>query len=686
MPTNKPAKVAHMNLLQFETSPYLLQHASNPVHWHPWSDEAFRKAAAEHKPILLSIGYSSCHWCHVMAHESFEDEETAQLMNELFINIKLDREEYPDIDHVYMDAVQAMTGSGGWPLNVFLMPDRKPFYGGTYFPPERAHGRASWKEVLINVSQFYSQNGDEVAAQAKKLYQHLLSLQPTIPTPSQNDYPDNITEIVHQMAQSLMLQADRLDGGFGAAPKFPSTFGLTFLLNYATRFQHQDSLDHVVLSLQKMINGGIYDQLGGGFSRYSTDKKWIAPHFEKMLYDNALLMELLSKAYAHTKHELFEQTIDHTFQWLSDEMTHEHGGFYTALDADSEGEEGKFYTWTYEEICSLIDKKWLAEFVLYYQIRKEGNWEHTNILHTHEEVKHQVSSEFLSVLPELKSKLLAIRNQRISPMRDDKILLGWNALMNKALVSVYLFTGHQKYVGAAEKNMQFLLEAMASEEHLFFHTYRQGVAKIPAFADDLAYLAQALLQLAKATGQTKYVEKAIEIVQYMTTNFTAKNGIYFSLTHRFYQQTDIQKVDTLDSALPSVNSVMADVLEDLSHWTLDSSDAQRSKQMRLLTWEMTVKYPSSLGIWANGLLKMTDSAVEVSMVGEQAAEFILDLHTKSYIPFVSYLTSRGIDDSIPAFKGKFQQGETLIFVCRQQQCLRPVTNTREAWGLISQIS
>ncbi|HPI55746.1 MAG TPA: hypothetical protein PLU10_13690, partial [Chitinophagaceae bacterium] len=328
----------------------------------------------------------------------------------------------------------------------------------------------------------------------------------------------------------------------------------------------------------------------------------------------------------------------------------------------------------------------LAEFVLYYQIRKEGNWEHTNILHTHEEVKHQVSSEFLSVLPELKSKLLAIRNQRISPMRDDKILLGWNALMNKALVSVYLFTGHQKYVGAAEKNMQFLLEAMASEEHLFFHTYRQGVAKIPAFADDLAYLAQALLQLAKATGQTKYVEKAIEIVQYMTTNFTAKNGIYFSLTHRFYQQTDIQKVDTLDSALPSVNSVMADVLEDLSHWTLDSSDAQRSKQMRLLTWEMTVKYPSSLGIWANGLLKMTDSAVEVSMVGEQAAEFILDLHTKSYIPFVSYLTSRGIDDSIPAFKGKFQQGETLIFVCRQQQCLRPVTNTREAWGLISQIS
>lgn len=673
-----------MNLLQFETSPYLLQHAANPVHWYPWGDEAFRKAAEENKPVLLSIGYSSCHWCHVMAHESFEDEETAQLMNTLFINIKLDREEYPDIDHMYMDAVQAMTGSGGWPLNVFLMPDRKPFYGGTYFPPQRAHGRASWKEILVNVSQYYTQNGEEVLAQAKKLHQHLLGLQRAVQHDIEQNIPEDLTHVAHQLAKTLMLQADRMDGGFGAAPKFPSTFSLTFLLNYSTLFQDDDTRHHVMLSLTKMIHGGIYDQLGGGFSRYSTDKKWLAPHFEKMLYDNALLMELMAKAYACSKNGLYLQIIQQTFQWLCEEMTNEQGGFYTALDADSEGEEGKFYTWTYEEICSLIDEKWLAEFVSYFQIHPEGNWEHTNILHLQEASEHQVSDEFLAVLPELKAKLLALRKRRISPMLDDKILLGWNALMNKALTCVYLYSGDLRYLHAAEKNMQFLLNAMASEDHLFFHTYRQGSAKIPAFADDLAYLSQALLQLGNVTANTVYVHKAIDIVNYMNDHFTSKNGINYNLTHRFYQQTDIPKIDVLDSALPSVNSVMADVLEELTLWTMDENYVKRSQQMRLQSWDMTLKYPNSLGVWANGILKMADSPMEVSIVGEKAAEFFADLHTKKYLPFVSYMTSRGTDESMSAFKGKSQLGETLIYVCRQQECLRPVANTREAWGTISQ--
>ncbi|HEY1871234.1 MAG TPA: thioredoxin domain-containing protein, partial [Chitinophagaceae bacterium] len=368
------------NRLINETSPYLLQHAHNPVDWYPWSDEALKKAKEENKPILVSIGYAACHWCHVMEKESFENGETAALMNEHFVSIKIDREERPDLDQIYMDAVQTMSGSGGWPLNVFLTPDAKPFYGGTYFPPKRAFNRSSWKEVLLAVSNVFQTRRNEVESQAENLVNHLLQ---------SNSFglqnPNNETEIfskekVDEIFQNLMKSADKTWGGFGGAPKFPQTFSIQFLLRYYYVTHREEALEQACLSLDKMIEGGIYDQVGGGFARYSTDAKWLVPHFEKMLYDNALLVSVLSEAYQITKKERYEEVIHETLEFIQREMMHPGHGFYSALDADSEGEEGKFYTWNYEEVKKLLNRN--AEiFCDFFDITEQGNWEEKNILH-----------------------------------------------------------------------------------------------------------------------------------------------------------------------------------------------------------------------------------------------------------------------------------------------------------------
>ncbi|HEY5772535.1 MAG TPA: thioredoxin domain-containing protein, partial [Chitinophagaceae bacterium] len=366
------------NKLIDETSPYLLQHAHNPVNWFPWSDEALDKARRENKPILVSIGYSACHWCHVMERESFEDEETARVMNEHFVNIKIDREERPDLDHIYMDAVQAMTGSGGWPLNVFLTPAAKPFYGGTYFPPKRAFNRPSWQEVLLGVTEAFTQRRNEIDAQAENLTEHLLQANDFgITSPGEMNVFTK--EKINEAFENIMKNADKKWGGFGKAPKFPQSFVIQYLLRFFYSTDNKEALEQALLSIDKMIDGGIYDQVGGGFARYSTDTEWLVPHFEKMLYDNALLVSVLSEAFQITNDKRYREVIEETIQFVQRELMHPEGGFYAALDADSEGEEGKFYVWDYAEVIELLKEDGMI-FCDFFDIKPGGNWEGKNIL------------------------------------------------------------------------------------------------------------------------------------------------------------------------------------------------------------------------------------------------------------------------------------------------------------------
>ena len=450
------------NRLMQETSPYLLQHAHNPVDWFPWGDEALQKAKNENKPILISIGYSACHWCHVMEKESFEDAEVAAIMNEHFVNIKIDREERPDLDHIYMDAVQVMTGSGGWPLNVFLTPDAKPFYGGTYFPPKKAFNRASWTDVLGGVINAFSERQNEIVAQAENLTAHILRSN-TFGDPLHEKDEIFTAANAHLIFENLMKSADKISGGFGRAPKFPQTFSIQYLLRYYSSYKNKEALDHACLSLDKMMYGGMYDQVGGGFARYATDNEWLVPHFEKMLYDNALLLTTLSESFQLTHFKRYEEAIVRTMAFIEREMLSEEGGFYSALDADSEGEEGKFYVWDKKEVEALLGND-AAIFCAYYDITENGNWEGKNILNVPVApekfaVDNSISEDgLIKVLSACREKLLHERGKRIRPLLDDKMLLGWNALMNTACSKAYAATGKETYRQLAIRNMQFIFE------------------------------------------------------------------------------------------------------------------------------------------------------------------------------------------------------------------------------------
>ena len=520
------------NKLIQETSPYLLQHAYNPVNWYPWSEEALTKAKDENKPILVSIGYTACHWCHVMERESFEDENTAKMMNENFINIKIDREERPDLDHIYMDAVQAMTGSGGWPLNVFLTPAAKPFYGGTYFPPQKAFNRPSWQETLLGVAQAFRERRHEIDAQAENLTEHLLKSNSFgLQKISENELfsPDQPVEAL----QNIMKSADKEWGGFGRAPKFPQSYAIQFLLRYNHLTKNEEALQQALLSLDKMIEGGIYDQVGGGFARYSTDTEWLAPHFEKMLYDNALLVSVLSEAYQLTGKERYKEVIEETMEFVQRELLHPAKGFYAALDADSEGVEGKFYVWDYEEVKSLLGSN-AGIFCEYYNITEEGNWEHSNILRVKMAerdfaVKKKLTiDELKKILLTGKEKLLQKRNERIHPLLDDKIILGWNALMNIACSKAFAATGNEKYRTLAIENMQFVFNNFkGKEENEFHHTWKNDKAKYPAFLDDYAFLIQALIQLQEITTETKWLIHAKSITEFVIKNFSEPDTGFF---------------------------------------------------------------------------------------------------------------------------------------------------------------
>ncbi len=692
----------HTNQLIHETSPYLLQHAHNPVNWFPWGEEALGKAKKENKPILVSIGYSACHWCHVMERESFEDETTAAIMNEKFINIKIDREERPDLDHIYMDAVQTMTGSGGWPLNVFLTPSGKPFYGGTYFPPRRAFNRPSWQEILLGVSQSFNERRSEIDAQAESLTDHMVqasSFGSKMPAENENVFDEKTIE---DTFQNLIKTADKEWGGFGNAPKFPQTFSILFLLRYHHTNQKKlgtshesEALTQALLSLDKMIEGGIYDQVGGGFARYSTDREWLVPHFEKMLYDNALLIITLSEAYQLTGNPRYQEVIDETMEFIKREMVYQHSsenqpqsGFYAALDADSEGEEGKYYVWTEREVKEILGND-ATIFCDYYDISSWGNWEEKNILRVKESVesfskKKNISSEQLNELLERgRKKLLEQRNKRIRPSLDDKIILGWNALTNIASSKAYAATGNDRYRQLAVDNMHFILQRFGSgREGEFYHTWKNDQAKYPAFLDDYAFLIQALIQLQEITGDQQWLTRAVGITRFVVDHFGEKETAFFFYTGAGQSDVIVRKKEVYDGATPSGNSVMAYNLYQLGLMMDEQGWKKRSQDMILSLGKAIIKYPISFANWACLFQEIISGTNEIVVLGNEFEKVHSEV-LKEYIPHKVVMASSMAQPGFPLMAGKSATGGASIWLCRNFSCLPPISTVKALISLIN---
>lgn len=667
------------NRLQYETSPYLLQHAHNPVDWYPWGEEALAAAKSEQKPILVSIGYAACHWCHVMERESFEDPAVAALMNRDFINIKIDREERPDLDHIYMDAIQSMTGSGGWPLNVFLTPEGKPFYGGTYYPPNAAFNRPSWTDVLAGVAKAWQDRREDIQLQADNLTRHLQ--QSSQIGGGKSDFPFFHEDLLHQIAAALLKTADTTEGGFGRAPKFPQTFSIAYLFRYYWAFGDQDALAQALLSLDKMIKGGIYDQIGGGLARYSTDNEWLVPHFEKMLYDQALFLGVLTEAYQLTRNPEYERVIHQTMAFVVREMLDAEGGFYAALDADSEGEEGKFYLWEKGEIEEVLGEE--APIAIdRFGITAEGNWEGINILTGSMNLawlalKYDCTeAEMEAKLDNITARLMARRAERVRPGLDDKIILGWNALMNTACTKAYAATGRLAYRELAELNMAWILRALARPEGGLYHTYKNGIAKFPAFLDDYAYLVQALIGLQEVTGVQVNLEKARELTELVLRDFGEEGNPLFYYTFREQKDVVVRKREVYDGAQPSGNAVMVlnlyylGTVFDLSGWR------KQSMEMLENLGKTMVRYPGSFGCWAIELFRQVRGCAEIVVVGSGAD----DLRSKilaNFIPFHVLQSAPQENSAYPLLRNKPSEPDTLIYVCQNYSCRQPVASVEE---------
>ena len=680
-----------MNRLQHETSPYLLQHAHNPVDWYAWKPEAFKKAEKEDKPILLSIGYSTCHWCHVMERESFEDREVADFMNEHFVCIKVDREERPDVDQIYMEACQVMTGGGGWPLNCFLTPDKRPFYAGTYYPPMPAHNRPSWLQVLMNISHAFQNKRETVNDQAARLTEILQN--------SGENFTKNQLSIVTEngpfskkaldkIYDGLHRNFDKKNGGFGGAPKFPGTMALNYLISYHYHTGIEESLNHALFSLDKMANGGIYDHLGGGFSRYTVDAKWLVPHFEKMLYDNALLVSLLSDAYKITQKAIYKDAIDETLEWISREMTHPEGGFYSAQDADSEGVEGKYYVWDREEIEEALGDD-AVFFNGFYGVTKQGNWEEKNILwrqYGYEEFAEMIETDVAylkSKLTSAKVKLFAVRDKRIHPGLDDKVLLDWNALMCSAYAKAYSALGNEKYKQAAVQNLRFIKEKFTKSDELkLFHTYKDGTAQYDAFLNDYAFLIDAHLNVYEITFDTEHLVQAGQLTGYVIEHFLDSSDKMFYFTSSEQKDVLLRKKDLYDSATPSGNSTMVHNLQRLG-LLLDKKEYRSLASEMLITMKASIKkYPSSFSHWSSALMNEITGLPEIAIVGKEAFSKAININ-KEYLPQKVMMAANQNLDKYPLLAGKEPGPETLIYLCFDYACRQPVKTVEEFKQLLA---
>ena len=681
------------NRLLHETSPYLLQHAHNPVDWYPWGDEAFEFAKKADRPIFLSIGYSACHWCHVMERESFENEAIAAVMNQFFVNVKVDREERPDVDEIYMNAVQMMTGAGGWPMSVFLTPDGTPFYGGTYFPPDSRYGRPGFPDVLRSVATHYRDNRGKVGEAAERLMAGLKRL-----TDLRNLDGALTGALFSEGHSQIARNFDWENGGFGSQPKFPGTMNLSVFLREFEKTGNRNALDMVLLTLRKMARGGIYDHLGGGFHRYSVDHRWLVPHFEKMLYDNALLTVLYLEAFQHTGEPLFRQVVQETLSYVIREMTDPQGGFYSTQDADSEGEEGKFFVWDQEEVCALLGQEEGRLFCRYYDVRPEGNFEHgKSILNIPVEVSElagflDVDPERLDDVTQRGRKILAdVRENRIKPERDDKIQVSWNGLMISALARAYQVLGRSEYLAAAQNAADFILRNMQTESGHLLHTYNTGRARFPGYQDDYAFFSNGLLDLYEASFDPRWLNAAEALTETMLLEFwdPEQGGFYF--TGRANEKLIVRSKNPYDNAIPSGNSMAVMSLMRLGT-ILDRPDLwQKAEQTLKLFEPMLREMPSGFGQMLCGLDTFTRRPVEIVLVGDPEDSATKDLLKTAYrrLPSSRVIVLADPDKRedlarrIPLLSDKKAiNGRPTAYVCRSSVCSAPVTTDTQLQALL----
>ncbi len=660
------------DLLQ-ETSPYLLQHAYNPVAWRPWNSKALEKAKKENKLLLISVGYSACHWCHVMEEESFEDEEVAAFMNANFINIKVDREERPDVDQVYMDAVQAITGRGGWPLNCFALPDGRPVYGGTYFPKEQ------WLDVLKQLAKMHRENPEKVLEYANQLEEGIKA-NDLIKTPKEN------TTITRDKIKSGIVNwTKRIDETFGGpnrSPKFPMPNSYEYLLQYSQQYQDETIAKHVYTSLDKMALGGINDQIGGGFARYSVDKKWHVPHFEKMLYDNGQLVSLYAKAYALSKKELYKNTVYETLAYIKEEMLTNEGGFYSALDADSETdhgelEEGAYYVWSKEHLQELLGDDFPL-FSEYYNINAYGKWEESYVLIRKESqeafrTKHALTEKgFQDKVMEWKSILSKERAKRKKPRLDDKILTGWNALMLTGYIDAYKVFEEPEFLKIALQSANFIDAKLSKTDGGLYRTYKKGSSKINAYLEDYAALIYAYIQLYEVTFDPKWLFAAKKYTEYCLEYFKAEDSPFFYFTSALDDALVSRKTDIHDNVIPASNSIMGINLFLLSHHFEEKKYKNIALEMTKYVIDDASKHGSNYANWLRLATFITEPYYEIAIVGSNVETLRKGLQ-KEYLPNIMYSGSRNKSD-LPLLKNRYNEEETLIYICANGACKVPVKN------------
>lgn len=658
------------NRLENQSSPYLLQHANNPVDWYPWGEEALSKAREENKLILVSIGYSACHWCHVMEHESFEDEQVALVMNENFICIKIDREVRPDIDQIYMNAVQLMTGSGGWPLNCFCLPDQRPIYGGTYFR------KPDWISLLNNLADFWKNKPNEAEEYAVRLTEGIRQSEQLIPVKSDAEFSKkDITQIFETWKRSF----DLVEGGYNRAPKFPLPNNWQFLIRYAHLMKDNAAHVAVNITLEKMAFGGIYDQIGGGFARYSVDGKWHVPHFEKMLYDNAQLVSLYSEAYQNTGNELYRDVVQETLGFIEGEMTSPEGGFYSALDADSEGVEGKFYTFTKEEIDSILRLD-ADLFNAYYNISEEGNWEEeqTNIFlrkqdDTELATKFGITKEeLLNRISNAKRKIFQARSGRIRPGLDNKILASWNGMMLRAYTDAYRVFADETYLASALRSAEFISQHLLQDNRLIRVYHSDDNSE--AFLDDYAFVIDGLIGLYESTFDEHWLLLAKKLAERTISKFyNQENGLFF-YTSSSSEQLIARKAEITDNVIPSSNSAMAHNLFKLGHFFDDNNYSGIADQMLRTVQPHIAGYPSGYSNWASLLLFRVFGIFEIAIVGSETEEKRVELE-KYYVP--NKILLGGTAGTLPLLRDKIHD-HTKIYVCQNRTCSLPVTAVTEA--------
>jgi uncharacterized protein len=662
------------NRLINATSPYLLQHAHNPVDWFEWGKEALDKAATEDKPILVSIGYSSCHWCHVMERESFEKESIADVMNKFFVCIKVDREERPDIDQIYMEAVQILGVNGGWPLNVFLTPNQKPFFGGTYFTPQ------VWVEVLNNINRAYRANRQQIEDTAEELRLHLLNSE--VDRYKQKPTDSELIHDLYEIYNRLEPKFDKKWGGLDKEPKFIMPSIWLYLLRLAHITKNSEALNHVIFTLKKIAMGGIYDQVGGGFSRYSVDRYWFAPHFEKMLYDNAQLISLYSEAYSITKDDSFKTIVYETYQWLDREMSHANGGFYSALDADSEGVEGKFYIWNKAE---LIEKLGSDEPLIssYYGVKAEGNWEHgSNILMRSKEDPQFLKDHSLSMeawrrtLERAKTILLASRGERVRPGLDDKMITGWNAMMACGLIDAFRVFADKMFLDSALKNIQFIEKELVEGKTLF-RSYKGKRSATVGFLDDYAFYIQALVKLYQVTFEERWLYRAEEMMHHTIEQFFDSRDAFFFYASARAEQLISRKKEIFDNVIPSSNAVMAQNLNYLGILLDRPEWSEMAKAMAESLGHIIKSEPGYMSHWAIVFTEIKRGLAEVAFAGKNIAALRTDF-LRQYFPF-SIVQGTETTSDLPLLKDKVAvQGKPTIYVCYNKTCKLPVHTVDEA--------